>query len=74
MIAMDERSEEQARKPPARARILDLYEEDRERSLAARDLIGDLRAHFGEVSLAHVEYHLQWLREAGFIPPFGDED
>jgi Fe2+ or Zn2+ uptake regulation protein len=70
---MPGRSEEQVRKAPVRARMLDLYEGDRTRSLSARDLIGELRESFGEVPLAQVQYHLTWLRAAGLNPAAGDK-
>jgi DNA-binding transcriptional ArsR family regulator len=60
---------EQARKAPLRARILALYKEDSSRSLEPSDLLGDLSREFGELSLAHIEYHLGRLRELEMIPP-----
>jgi DNA-binding transcriptional ArsR family regulator len=60
---------EQARKAPLRARILALYEEDSSRSLEPSDLLEDLQAEFGKLSIAHIEYHLRRLRGLELIPP-----
>lgn len=62
-----------ARKAPLRAHILHLYEEDKSRPLRAPELLDDVAKLFGPVSLSHLEYHLRWLREAGLIPPGGEE-
>ncbi|HEX6456444.1 MAG TPA: hypothetical protein VF009_07995 [Solirubrobacterales bacterium] len=60
---------EQARRAPMRARILELYEQDRGRSLAPDDLIDELTENFGvRITKAQVAYHLRWLREAELIP------
>jgi|GEM_PF-2009889 len=56
-----------ARSHPIRARILELYEEDEGRSLAAADLQPELD-ELPRPTLAVVAYHLQVLRHSGLIP------
>ena len=65
---LDQLRLQQARKAPLRARILALYEEDSSRSLEPSDLLSELRGEFGELSIAHIEYHLGRLRELELIP------
>jgi DNA-binding transcriptional ArsR family regulator len=60
----------QARKSPVRARILDLYEQNRNRSMAPADLLSELDA-LGVKSLGQVDYHLRRLQDLGLLPaPF----
>ena len=58
--------QEQARRAPIRALILDLYEQDRSRSKPVpANLIDELTENFGErVTEAQYDYHLRWLRES----------
>lgn len=64
---------EQARVAPLRARILELYEEDKDRSLSPSDLFRDLSDEFNNASIRHIEYHLKRLSELGLIPSVGQE-
>jgi hypothetical protein len=56
-----------ARSHPIRARILELYEEEPERSLTAADLQREMEGLPG-ATLVGVAYHLQVLRGAGLLP------
>ena len=61
-------TEEQARKSPVRARILELHEQDPSRSLAPDHLHTELCKSFDDLSQAQIAYHLRWLHTAGLIP------
>jgi len=60
--------EEFARGHPVRARILGLYEEDEQRSLALDDLLRELSDATGPL----VAYHRRVLSDAGLLPPADD--
>jgi len=54
------------RSHPIRARILALYEEDPQRSLAPKELAQEFPDQL--VTAAGVSYHLRVLRDAGLLP------
>lgn len=58
--------EGQARSHPIRARILALYEQDKQRSLVPEELIREFPDQL--VTPAVVKYHLRVLRDAGLLP------
>lgn len=60
--------EDQARKSPVRVGILELYQEDEDRSLEPDELLPRLCEWFGKVSRSQIAYHLRWLRDADLIP------
>ncbi len=62
--------EEYVRSNPIRARILDLYEQDEQRSLAPGDLLRELSG--GPATAPLVAYHLRVLSDAGFIRTRGE--
>jgi len=71
-MSMDPKKE-QARQHPIRERILALYEQKTDRSLAVDDLLRDLRADGGDgdhpgMSERAVHYHVLVLRDAGLLP------
>lgn len=57
--------QEEARKNPIRARILELFTLDRQRPLAVRELVAEL-ADF-EVNLSQVSYHVRVLQDADLL-------
>lgn len=59
------RKQERAREHPLRLKLLSLYEQDEGRSLAAKDLKGDLDE---DASLSTVAYHALVLQEAELLP------
>lgn len=54
---------------PIRARILALYEQDEQRSLAAEDLLQELGDR--QATRSAVAYHVRILRDAGLLPKAG---
>jgi hypothetical protein len=62
--------EEHARSHPVRARILGLYAQDEQRSLAPDDLLRELSDV--EVTAPLVAYHARVLRDTGLLPRAGD--
>ncbi len=58
--------EKYARSHPVRAKILALYAQDKQRSLAAMDLLGELAGE--NTSYSAMIYHLQILKEAKLLP------
>jgi hypothetical protein len=61
----DRRAEERAREHPIRAKILDLYAQDEDRSLAVADVLQDLE---GCTDLRAVAYHINVLKGAVLLP------
>jgi DNA-binding transcriptional ArsR family regulator len=59
-------SGERALDHPLRATILDLYNEDVSRSLAALDLLHDLPDD--DLSVSGVTYHVRILKDAELLP------
>jgi DNA-binding transcriptional ArsR family regulator len=59
-------SEERARTHPIRAKILALYAEDEDRSLAAEDILADLTED--DTNISAVAYHVRILKDAGLLP------
>jgi len=57
-----------ARISPARARMLDLYEEDPTRSMEPAALFEELTGEGWDVTVSQVNYHLQKLVDAELIP------
>lgn len=55
-----------ARSHPTRARILALYEQDEQRSLAPEELTHEFPDQL--VTAAGVNYHLRVLRDGGLLP------
>lgn len=63
-----EATQARARKSPVRSRMLDLYEEDQDRSLEPVTFLEELTREGWRVSLAQVNYHLRKLADAKLIP------
>lgn len=61
-------AQERARVSPLRARMLDLYEKDRSRSMDAATLADELAKEGWEVSKSQVSYHLRKLQDLRLIP------
>jgi DNA-binding transcriptional ArsR family regulator len=59
---------DRARISPVRSRMLDLYEEDRDRSLEPAAMAEELTLEGWEVSQAQVNYHLRKLQDAELVP------
>jgi hypothetical protein len=53
---------------PIRLRIVELFTDDPDRSLAVADLTADLGDGFAGVTAGQVNYHLRYLQRAGWIP------
>lgn len=58
--------EAHARNHPVRLRILKLYEQDEQRSLAAVDLLPELKNE--KTTRSAVAYHVRVLKQAGLLP------
>jgi Fe2+ or Zn2+ uptake regulation protein len=59
---------ERARISPVRSRMLDLYEEDRERTLEPANFLEELTREGWRVSLPQINYHLRKLQDARLFP------
>lgn len=58
----------QAFSHPIRLRIVELFTDDPDRSLAVADLTADVGEGFDGVSASQVNYHLRYLQRAGLVP------
>jgi Fe2+ or Zn2+ uptake regulation protein len=63
-----EAKQQRARISAVRARMLDLYEEDRDRSMNPQGLVEVLTREGWEVNLSQVNYHLRKLQDAELVP------
>lgn len=57
-----------ARVSPMRSRMLDLYEQNRNRPVDAASFFEDLKDEGWDASLSQVNYHLRKLADAQLIP------